>query len=241
MSLPERQRSSGHHDLWRVSEAAGHLAGQACTVSARHIRDGTLRLQFNRDVAYYAQGIVRDVEAGRKSVDEGLEAIETTQRSFVEQSLEIGKKSVGILAGTLQVTNGVAVCYGSFGTLCLVFGVPLMAHGANNIYENGRNLIEDRSDTQGPTRKAYHALSKLAGGTEFHGNMAYGTVDLGLSLYGMGRLVVKPEAWKLFEYVRADKIRGYQDISGKVFTAERGGDTLTLESLYKEWDKHHDD
>ncbi|WP_240350509.1 DUF4225 domain-containing protein, partial [Pseudomonas viridiflava] len=115
--------------------------------------------------------------------------IETAQRSFVDQSLEIGKKSVGILAGTLQVTSGVAVCYGSAGTLCLVFGVPLMAHGANNIYENGRNLIEDRSDTQGPTRKAYHALSKLAGGTEFHGNMAYGTVDLGLSLYGMGRLV----------------------------------------------------
>ncbi|WP_241150513.1 DUF4225 domain-containing protein, partial [Pseudomonas viridiflava] len=107
-----------------------------------------------------------------------------------------------MLAGTLQVTNGVAVCYGSFGTLCLVFGVPLMAHGANNIYENGRNLIEDRSDTQGPTRKAYQELSKLAGGTEFHGNMAYGTVDLGLSIYGVTRLVVKPEAWKLFDYVR---------------------------------------
>ncbi|MEE4571761.1 DUF4225 domain-containing protein [Pseudomonas alliivorans] len=192
MSLPERQLSSGRHDLWRVSEAAGHLAGQACTVSARHIKDGTLRLQFNRDVAYYAQGIVRDVEVGRKSVVEGLEAIETTQRNFAEQSLDIGKKSVGILAGTLQVTTGVAVCYGSAGTLCLVFGVPLMAHGANNIYENGRNLIEDRSDTQEPTRKAYQELSKLAGGTEFHGNMAYGTVDLGLSIYGATRLIVKP-------------------------------------------------
>ncbi len=86
MSLPERQRSSGHHDdLWQVSEAAGHLAGQACTVSARHIRDGTLRLQFNRDVAYYAQGIVRDVEAGRKSVDEGLEAIEAAHDRLTRQ------------------------------------------------------------------------------------------------------------------------------------------------------------
>nr|WP_244997643.1 DUF4225 domain-containing protein [Pseudomonas viridiflava] len=236
--MPEKQRSSGGHDLWRVREAASHLAGQACTVSARHIRDGTLRLQFNRDVAYYAQGIVRDMEAGRKSVDEGLEAIETTQRSFVEQSLEIGKKSVGILAGTLQVTNGVAVCYGSFGTLCLVFGVPLMAHGANNIYENGRNLIEDRSDTQGPTRKAYQELSKLAGGTEFHGNMAYGTVDLGLSLYGMGRLVVKPEAWKLFEYVRADKIRAYEATSAKIVIIERMVDGLTAESMYNEWTNH---
>lgn len=238
MSLPEKQRSSGGHDLWRVSEAASHLAGQACTVSARHIRDGTLRLQFNRDVAYYAQGIVRDVEVGRKSVDEGLKAIEAAQRSFVDQSLEIGKKSVGILAGTLQVTSGVAVCYGSAGTLCLVFGVPLMAHGANNIYENGRNLIEDRSDTQGPTRKAYHALSKLAGGTEFHGNMAYGTVDLGLSLYGMGRLVVKPEAWKLFEYVRADKIRGYEATSAKIVIIERMVDGLTAESMYNEWTNH---
>ncbi|MEE4859038.1 DUF4225 domain-containing protein [Pseudomonas alliivorans] len=240
MSLPERQRSSGRHDLWRVSEAAGHLAGQACTVSARHIKDGTLRLQFNRDVAYYAQGIVRDVEAGRKSVDEGLEAIQTTQRNFAEQSLEIGKKSVGILAGTLQVTTGVAVCYGSAGTLCLVFGVPLMAHGANNIYENGRNLIEDRSDTQGPTRKAYQELSKLAGGTEFHGNMAYGTVDLGLSIYGATRLIVKPEAWKLFNYVRTDKIRAYEATSAKTFMIERMVDGLTAESMYTEWENHYD-
>lgn len=94
MSLPERQRSSGHHDLWQVSEAAGHLAGQACTVSARHIRDGTLRLQFNRDVAYYAQGIVRDVEAGRKSVDEGLKAIETEQDRLLRQSTEIAQKAL---------------------------------------------------------------------------------------------------------------------------------------------------
>ncbi|WP_342393925.1 hypothetical protein [Pseudomonas viridiflava] len=81
MSLPEKQRSSGRHDLWQVSEAAGRLAGQACTVSARHIRDGTLRLQFNRDVAYYAQGIVRDVEAGRKSVD-GKRSINPTFKAL---------------------------------------------------------------------------------------------------------------------------------------------------------------
>ncbi|MCF5707323.1 DUF4225 domain-containing protein [Pseudomonas syringae] len=241
MSLQDRRQASAGQDLWKVSQAATFLAGQACTLAARHINDGTLRLQFNREVAYYARGIVEDVESGRKSVDEGLRAIKTEQEGLLSQSLQIGKKSVGLLAGTLQVSSGAAVCYASVGTLCLLFGVPLMAHGANNIYENGRNLLETRSDTEGPTRKVYQQLSKLAGGTEFHGNMAYGGVDIGLSLYGLARLVVKPDAWKLFAYVRADKIRGYQAVSKKVFFIERMGDAVTIESVYKEWINMHDE
>ncbi|WP_241156379.1 DUF4225 domain-containing protein, partial [Pseudomonas viridiflava] len=61
---------------------------------------------------------------------------------------------------------------------------------------------------------------------------------LGLSLYGMGRLVVKPEAWKLFEYVRADKIRGYEATSAKIVIIERMVDGLTAESMYNEWTNH---
>ncbi|CAM3461012.1 DUF4225 domain-containing protein [Pseudomonas floridensis] len=152
-----RPSSSGRHDLWHVSQAATFLAGQACTLSARYISDGTLRLQFNREVAYYARGIVRDVESGKKTVDEGLKAIKEEQENLAHQSLQIGKKSVGILAGTLQVASGAIVCYASAGSLRVLFGVPLMVHGVNNIYENGRNLVEApfgyrRSFTKGLSR-----------------------------------------------------------------------------------------
>ncbi|MDP0971492.1 hypothetical protein Q6294_31610, partial [Klebsiella pneumoniae] len=53
-------------DLWEVSQAAGRLTSQACTISARHLQDGITRSIFNREVAYYARSIVGDVKQGKK-------------------------------------------------------------------------------------------------------------------------------------------------------------------------------
>lgn len=128
---------TGDCDYWAVSKAAGNLTSQACTLSARHIKDGTLRLQFNREVSYYARGIVNDVAQGRKSADQGLKEIKNEQNSLVSQSWEVAKKGAGVVAGGIQVFTGAGVCYGSGGTLCLVFGGSMMLHGVNNIYENG--------------------------------------------------------------------------------------------------------
>jgi len=58
----------GSCDYWMVSDAARKLGSQAGTLGARHIKDGTLRLQFNREVAYYARSIVNDVEQGKKAL-----------------------------------------------------------------------------------------------------------------------------------------------------------------------------
>ncbi len=230
MSLPDR-RTTGKHDLWRVREAASHLAGQACTLSARHINDGTLRLQFNREVAYYARSIVRDVEAGTKSVDEGLRAIKAEQNGLIRQSSDIAQKTVGLAAGVLQVTGGVGICYASAGMLCAVFGGAMIAHGANNIYENGRNLLEDRSDVEGPVRKGYQAVATLSGFNSCTGNLAYSTSDLALSVYGATSLIVKPEAWKLFRYVRTDYARAYTTVPIGVLAVERTSDVITMSSM----------
>lgn len=232
------KKTSKSHELWKVSEAASLLAGQACTLAARHINDGMLRLQFNREVAYYATSIVRDVEQGDKTVEQGLKAIQDEQESLLNQSFEITQKGIGLIAGGLQVAGGVGVCYASIGTLCILFGTPLMFHGANNIYENGRNLITRRSDTEGPLRNGYQALSTLAGGSEFEGNIVYGSVDLLLSAYGAGRLVLKPDAWRLFKYVRTDYIRAYKTTPIGIFYIERSSDAITSKNIYEEWKSH---
>jgi hypothetical protein len=181
-------------DFWQVSRAGSILASQACTVSARHISDGVLRLQFNREVAYYAQRIVYDVEQGIKTPKQGLRELENEHKSLLVQARDIAQRGVGVVAGALQFGAGAGICYGSVGTLCLVAGVPLMAHGANNVYENGRNLWEGSSDTQGPVRKGYQEASKAMGGGELEGNLAYGGADLLMSAYGVSRLVLKPDS-----------------------------------------------
>ena len=219
-------------DYWVVSQAAANLAKQACTLGARHIQDGTLRIQFNREVSYYARGIVNDVALGNKSPEQGLQDIKNEQSNLLSQSLEIAQKGVAAIAGALQIAAGAGICYASVGTLCVFAGGPLMAHGANNVYENGRNLWEGRSDTQGPLRKGYQELANLMGGSAFEGDMAYGALDLGLSAYGLGRLVLKPDAWRLFRYVRTDYVRGYEDASKAALSFEVLSNGVTIQSMY---------
>ncbi|MDF3840688.1 DUF4225 domain-containing protein [Pseudomonas citronellolis] len=224
----------GSCDYWMVSDAARKLGSQAGTLGARHIKDGTLRLQFNREVAYYARSIVNDVEQGKKSPEQSLNDLKNEQNSLLSQSLEVAQKGVGAIAGALQFAAGAGICYGSAGMLCLFAGAPLMAHRANNAYENGRNLWEGCSDIQGPVRKGYQEAAKMMGGGDFEGDMAYGTVDLGLSAYGVGRLILKPDAWRLFRYVRADYVRGYENSSKAALTFEVISDTAAVNSMYLE-------
>ena len=198
---------------------------------SRHL----LRLQFNREVAYYAKSIVNEVEQGKRTPYEGLQALRNEQSSLLSQSMDIAKKGVGVIAGAFQFAAGAGICYGSAGTLCLFMGAPLMAHGANNVYESGRDLWTGRSDTQGPVRKGYQTLAKSLGGTDSEGNMAYGAMDLTLSAYGVGRMVLKPDAWRLFRYVNTDYIRAYRTVGKHALIFEGVSDGLTGRSMYLEY------
>lgn len=224
-------------DYWAVSKAAGNLTNQACTLASRHIKDGTLRLQFNREVSYYARGIVNDVAQGRKSAEQGLKEIKNEQSSLLSQSWEVAKKGAGAVAGGMQILTGAGICYGSAGTLCLFLGGSMMLHGANNVYENGRNLLEDRTDTEGPTRKVYQAIAKGFGQSEREGNIAYGSLDIGLSIYGLGRHVLKPDAWRLFRYVRTDYVRSYKNMGAGALSFEIYTDLQTIKQVSQEVEK----
>lgn len=65
-----------------------------------------LRLQFNREVSYYAKSIFNDVEQGKKSPEQGLKEIKKEQSNLLSQSLEVAQKGVGVIAGALQFAAG---------------------------------------------------------------------------------------------------------------------------------------
>lgn len=234
MKSNNTKQTPSFHDLWVVSQAAGNLTSQACTISARHLQDGVTRSIFNREVAYYARSIVRDVEQGKKTVAEGLVEIKTEQQSLLNQSMEIGRKGIGVIAGALQMATGAGICYASVGTLCLIAGVPLIAHGANNVYEGGRNLVTGQSDAVGPVRGAYQSAAFAMGHGEREANTAYGAVDIGLSVYSATRHVLKPDAWRLFRYIPADYIRAYKTMTPTTMGIEAYTDFQTIKQMYDE-------
>lgn len=224
----------GSCDYWMVSAAASKLGSQASTLGARHIKNGTLRLQFNREVAYYAKGIVDDVSRGNMTPEQGLKALNDEQNSLLSQSWEVVKKGAGAIAGAMQVATGTGICYASVGTLCLIAGVPMIAHGTNNIYESVNNLLDDRNDSEGPVRKGYQAAAKAVGYGAKEGNIAYHSLDLGLSAYALGRQVLKPDSWRLFRYVKTDYVRAYQVMGRRSLEFEMYNDIQTGRQIYKE-------
>ena len=219
-------------DYWMVSQAAAKLGSQASTLGARHIKDGTLRLQFNREVSYYARGVVNDVSQGNKSAEQGLKELKDEQNSLLTQARDVALRGAGVISGALQFAVGAGICYASVGTLCLFAGAPMMLNGTNNIYENGRDLFENRTDTVGPVRTGYRAISGILGKGNCEADVLYGIIDLSSSAYGIGRMVLKPDSWRLFRYVKTDYIRAYRQASAHGFAFDRFMDIQNVKNMY---------
>ena len=221
-------------DVWEVSHLAARLTQYACEVGAHHLQDDALRAQFTQEIAYVSQAIVEDVRAGNISTDEGRGALKKEYLALLTEVWEYSKLAAGVTAGVLQIGTGVAVCNFSVGIGCAIGGLPMIMHGLNNIYENGMNIYHRRGGTVGPVRKIYQHVAVAAGGTTAHGNVAYGVSDLGLSAYNLGRLVLKPGAWRLFRYLEADKTRAIKTMSTHSIVFEVGVDMLTGDQVLVE-------
>jgi len=232
MEQVNKKQKPSSDDYSRVTHAAGVLASQACSVSALHIEDGMLQIQFNREVAYYARGIVREVAEGRKSAEWGLKELRQDLTALAAKSSEIGRKSVGVVAGVAQVVGGGAMCVGSYMVACPI-GVAMAAHGTNNIIENGVNLWNGDSEMQGPVRKIYQSFGNRLGGSQSAGDKAYAIMDLGFSGWGLLRKIPKTGSWKLYRTIPTDFVRAYRQTSKPALTLEFLSDAITLEQLFK--------
>lgn len=224
-------------DLADVSHAAMELTQYACEVGVRCIQDDVLRMQFTQEVASVGKAIVAEVENDNLSAAEGMLAIQTEQIYLQHQLTQYLKLVAGLTAGVLQIGVGYAVCHGSVGLACGMTGIPMMLHGANNVYESARNIISGRTDTIGPVRQGYQWVAQTSGGTESQGNIAYWVGDLGFSLYSVLRTVVKPDAWRLFRYINTDKARNITLMSTSAKAFELGVDMQTGELIYLELEK----
>ena len=103
------------------------------------------------------------------------------------------------VGGAAQVATGAALCTTGLGCIA---GAAMVAHGANNIYEGV-------TGNDGVLRDGYQAASEFATGDASYGDMAYGTIDVGMSLSGATKLVLKPDSWKLFRNIPTDYTRAF--------------------------------
>lgn len=70
-----------------LDQAVILLKNQACTVGIQRLKNISVRLQFNREITEYTRGIVQDVYNGKKSTEQGLEAINKQRTALVKHTL----------------------------------------------------------------------------------------------------------------------------------------------------------
>jgi hypothetical protein len=67
--MSQREEYGGRLDeaYWEVNAAASRLISYGCGVSAKYLSDRRSRMQFNRELAYYARRVMDDVYKRRIS------------------------------------------------------------------------------------------------------------------------------------------------------------------------------
>lgn len=121
-------------------------------------------------------------------------------------------KQVGFVSGGSQIFAGIGTCALSAGMACGGVGVPLIAQGANNVYESGYYLLF-RKDKVGSIREAYHYAANYLGYNKNEADIVYSSVDISLSGYGIFSKSLRPDSWRLFKHINNDYIIGWKSLA----------------------------
>ncbi len=153
----------------------------------------------------------------QRKVDESPQFVEDVGvPSFIrDEGLPVLGRTLDVVGGAGQVALGGAICT---GVVTCVGGVALMAQGASNIYEGW-------TGDPSPLRRGYRA----AFGD--YADVAYGTVDIGTSVYGLTRSVLKPGSWKLFHYTRDQYVPAAKGLTATQAAVEGAGMASDLRDL----------
>ncbi|OWO83482.1 hypothetical protein B5C26_07465 [Photorhabdus luminescens] len=175
-----------------------------------------------------------------KEQDFYLTANRVKQYAIIEKEKEKSNytnlilKQIGFVGGGTQILAGYTACKASLGLACASFGAPLMAHGYNNVVENGYYLLY-RENINGDVREGYRYVANKIGLSDKDADITYATVDLALSGYGIFRKVLKPreKSWSLFRNINSDFIRGWREMGTVSLTTEGIVDVSTVLSIYQ--------
>ncbi|WOO51308.1 MULTISPECIES: DUF4225 domain-containing protein [Enterobacterales] len=218
----------------RIRIDAQHLIDCANELCEKHLYYSEIKNEFKQDIESFSYGIVKKVESGQITYEQGSAEIKKEEKSLTDQSIDWIINGLSILGGLGMTIGGIGLCYTGLG--CLI-GAPLIAHGLNGIYEGGIGFYEGNSEVQGPLREGYKATAKALGFDESVGNLAYDLVDLGISVQGKLKLVpklskvyderkIKPMA--LFYYGRKDLDYAFKQANKFFLNLEIASDAINL-------------
>ena len=217
-------------DIHDVTKAASDLVAVGCSIGMTHFTDGITRLRFGSIISSYADEVIQAVDDGLINAWQGVQELRTEYEELSSKAQFYLQNGIGIVAGVMQIRTGVSVI-GSSGGLGAVPGGLMVSHGANNIYEGLSNIYHGPGTpvTVGPVRRIYRTLFD-----DHVGDMAYYSMDLFVSGYGISRQVLKPGAMELFRRDPINYEAAYRQTGKLALAFEALVDFLTIKIMLPE-------
>jgi Protein of unknown function (DUF4225) len=241
-----------------ASTDGNKLLRVAKDVSRFVLRDALIRAKFENEIKDFIRVQMQMIKSARTESDckTAIDNLNKECRNLIEQdqmlktkraktvvSIEMTRdrdgwsyviNGVGILIGGLTTLGGFTLTTGSLATgniIGVIAGATIFLHGINSLQEIITNLKNGTDSSTGFMLNGYIATAEYLGFDKKAGIMAYNFMSLGLSGYGMARLVLKPESWRLFRYIPTDYVRNIKTIGYGSLAIEAVGNTLSVKAI----------
>lgn len=238
------------------------------SVAGKYMKWSLAKDKFISEVVSYSNDITSKVNTGEITQDQAMSSLDQeianlrkqdealTRKQYrqavivkpVVQKVSKGKSGrdiidvnliiagVGFVSGGLQFVTGVGVA--SSGASA-PFGGLLIAHGINNIVENGYFLLYRESYT-GPLKFIYEEVGGLLGISAKDADAIYTFVDFSVSINGLLGLRLEEDAIRLYRYIDTDllwglKEMGYKMMSKNELYLEFIGDMNSVTAQYRDY------
>lgn len=130
--------------------------------------------------------------------------------------------------------GGFSLASSSFATgniVGVIAGVTIFLHGINNVQEVIANIKSGTDSSTGFMLNRYVATAEFLGFDKKTGVLVYNFMSIGLSGYGMARMVLKPDSWRLFRYISSDYIRNIKTLGYGNLAIESTGNALSIKVI----------
>ncbi|AEG95191.1 DUF4225 domain-containing protein [Klebsiella aerogenes] len=213
---------------------ANSLMNTAVAVSAFHLSDALTRIRFQEEVKNFAhqqllfikssasneecQHYIRNLIEERNNLKIQDRMLRTGE-SVVAASVKIYQENrkvasyiidgIGVVVAGLQMVAGTGVFATSLPTgnvIGMLAGATLFLNGVSSVAE-GVQKLSGSDNPSNLMRDAYENSAQFLGFDRKLGLLAYQFVDLATSYYGLFKLTLKPDVWRLYRYTAPDFYR----------------------------------
>lgn len=227
-------------------------------VSRFVLRDALVRARFENEIKDFISEQMKIIKSARTESDckiaidnlnkECSHLLEQdlmlkTKRAKTVVAIELKKdrdtwgyviQGVNIVVSGLTVLGGFTLTSASLATgniLGVVAGATIFLHGINSLQEVISNIKNGTDSSTGFMLNGYIATAEFLGFNKQVGALAYNFMSIGLSGYGMARMVLKPDAWRLFRHIPTDYVRNIKTMGYGSLAIEGTGNALSVKAI----------